>query len=276
MDASELETLLRYRRELEEVGAESEPSARVVARPAAAASPIRSTAVFPGAFNPPTLAHVALVNAARDLPFDAVFFSVGRVTLDKDDSGLLREDRLWLLCRLAAKEPRLGVVVQNRGLYSEISEGMHRLFPELEDLAFIIGMDKVPQLFDPKYYDDIDARLGSLFGNARFLVAPRGADTRTALEAILSKPPARRFADRFAWLPVPERWRGVSASLARAGFGREETAARDLPAEVAAFLHRSGAFGDPARYRERAAALERSSQTGTPKHQKRARRDRFA
>ncbi|MGH7858236.1 MAG: hypothetical protein ACREQY_13005, partial [Candidatus Binatia bacterium] len=259
MDARELETLLRYRRELDEIGAETEPSARIVAPPAAAASPIRRVAVFPGAFNPPTLAHVALADAARDLPFDAIFFSVGRVTLDKDDSGLLREDRLWLLCRLATRDSRFGVVVQNRGLYSEMSESMRRLLPELEDLAFIIGTDKVPQLFEPKYYDDTDARLDSLFRKARFLVAPRGTDTRAALEEILSTPPASRFADRFAWLPVPERWRGVSASLARDGWVRGDTGERHLPAEVTAFLRRSGAFADPGRYRERAAVLERSS-----------------
>ncbi|MGH7823545.1 MAG: hypothetical protein ACREQ9_27615, partial [Candidatus Binatia bacterium] len=86
MEARELETLVRFRRQLDALGAKSEPAARIVAPPAAPASPVRSVAVLPGAFNPPTCAHLALVEAARELAFDALFLSLGRVTLDKDDS----------------------------------------------------------------------------------------------------------------------------------------------------------------------------------------------
>ncbi|MGH7821386.1 MAG: hypothetical protein ACREQ9_16600, partial [Candidatus Binatia bacterium] len=170
------------------------------------------------------------------------------------------------------REPRLGVVIQNRGLYAEMAEATRRLLPDLLDLAFVIGMDKVPQLFEARYYGDMEAELDRLFQRARFLVAPRGAGDRRDLETVLSTPAIRRFADRFSWLSLPESWRDVSASLARQAWGRDDTAERLLPGEVVEFLYRTGAFAEPARYQRRAESI----QTGTAKSQKRPRSDRFA
>jgi nicotinic acid mononucleotide adenylyltransferase len=254
MDERELRSLRRFRSALEALSTEPGPAATLVTPPSLGTAALRSVAVLPGAFNPPTVAHVALAEAAAPA-FDAVLFSLGRVTIDKEESGLLLEDRLWLLERLARRDARFGVIVPNRGLYSGIAEATRRALPTIDVLAFLVGMDKVPQLFDPRYYDDPERELEALFSRARFLVAPRGADDRATLERLLAAPMARPYAARFEWLELASRWRDVSATKARSAPATAEDAARLLPDEVREFLRRTGAFSDPRRYAERGATL---------------------
>ena len=64
---------------IEEVASSAEPMARSVTPLAI----VRSLAVLPGAYNPPTKAHLALATAALERAFDTVAFSVGTVTIDK-------------------------------------------------------------------------------------------------------------------------------------------------------------------------------------------------
>ena len=243
-----------FRGEIEAVTRSPRPLARVLV-PRGETSPLRSLAVMPGAYNPPTLAHLALAHAAGGLGFERVFFSLGSRILDKTETGLALEDRLALLVGLAGDEPGLGVVVQNRGLYAEMAEALRDAFPACEDLAFVVGMDKIPQLFDPRYYDDMPGSLATLFSRARFVVAPRGAEGRDALERRLAEPAALPFAERFEWLDFDPRWREQSATAVREELERGEHVDTLLPPAVAAFVRETGAFREPDRYAARVARL---------------------
>ena len=205
-----------------------------------AAPESRALAVLPGAFNPPTLAHVELARAARGRGFD-VLFSLSTHTIDKQDSpGLTLEERLHLLAEMAAAGDRFGVVLQNRGLYAEQAEALRRSFPAVETLAFVVGMDKVGQIFAPRYYADLEDSLAALFGHARLLVAARAELDRSHLSRLLEREPARRFADRIEWLELDPRWREVSATAVRKRLARGDTPAEWLPEPVERYLRRRG------------------------------------
>lgn len=253
IDEAELAELADFRRRLARLSAAAEPRAEIVA--AAAGAP-RRLAVLSGAFNPPTLAHGALVEAARAAGFDAALFALGCVTLDKEPSGLLLEDRLRLLRALASRDPALGVVAHNRGLYAEQADAIRGALPDLEEVAFVVGMDKLPQIFDARYYDDAEASLAALFARARLLVAERGALDRAAFDEFVRSAPARRHASRIEPLALDPCWRAVSSAEVRARLARGEDAATWLAPEVAGFVRRTGAFGSPSRYAERARRLD--------------------
>jgi nicotinic acid mononucleotide adenylyltransferase len=256
MNDPELAPLLDVCRKLDEVLAVPLPAARLMTP----LDPVPArVAVLPGAFNPPTLAHLALARAARQRGFPVVLFSLGRVTIDKDERGLMLEDRVRLLVELTRKEAGLGVILQNRGLYADQAEAVHRTLPGVTDLAFVIGMDKLPQIFDPAYYEEIGPALRRLFDRARLLVASRGEQGRRALRAILAQPFGRPFAGHVEWLAVGRRWRDASATQVRERLGSGGSALDLLPAEVEEFVRATGAFGGETnrRYLDRVAALRR-------------------
>ena len=225
-----------YRPIIEEIAGRAEPTARLVTPP----GEMRALAVIPGAYNPPTNAHVALARAAATMPFDAVVFSLGTVTIDKPQSGLGLEERLYLLQQIVREEPRWGVVVHNRGLYAEQAQALRSAFPPLERLTFVVGMDKVGQIFDPQYYLDPSGSLRDLFANASLLVAARGSLDRDALDELLAQDLARPFADRVDWLELDCDVREVAASDIRRRLSRGEHAGEGLPAAVTSYLQERG------------------------------------
>jgi len=227
-----------YRPIIEEVASSAEPMARSVTP----LRVVRSLAVLPGTYNPPTKAHLALATAALERAFDTVAFAVGTVTIDKPEVGLGLDERLHLLCEICRDQQRWGVVLHNRGLYAEQAEALRRSFPEIEGLVFVVGMDKVGQIFDPRYYADLGRSLGDLFDRARLLVAARGRLDRAALERLLEQGPGRPFADRIEWLELDAEVRDVSATAIRERLARGEPVSEWLPPSVERYLRGRGAI----------------------------------
>jgi nicotinic acid mononucleotide adenylyltransferase len=199
----------------------------VAPRPAAARGRI---GLLPGSFNPPTEAHVALAAAGRAAGLAAVVYLLSKRTVDKERvTGLRLEERLAMLRELAAASGD-AVAFVNRGLYVDLARAMREAQPGAAELVFLVGHDKIVQIFDRRYYADRDAALGELFGLSSFLVAPRAGAGQDELADLLAEPANRAFADRVRALPLAERYRDVSSTRARAG------AEPALPPLVQAYL----------------------------------------
>jgi nicotinic acid mononucleotide adenylyltransferase len=177
----------------------------------------RRVGVLAGSFNPPTWAHVALADSARTHGgLDAVLWVISRVTVDKE--AVARAPlaaRLVALAALTDAGPHDAAGLIAGGLYADQARMLRAALPALADLAFIVGYDKIVQIFDPHYYADRDAALHLLFTNARILVAPRGAGDAAALGALLAAPENRPWADRVRGIPLDVRWRGMASSAVR-------------------------------------------------------------
>lgn len=123
--------------------------------------------VFPGSFDPPTVAHLAIAEAAwRQCRLDRLDLVVSRVALGKDAAAQTAlEERVAALERLAAGRPWLGVGVTDHRLLADVAAGYEVL---------VVGADKWAQLHDASWYggstDDRDAALARL---PRVVVAPR-------------------------------------------------------------------------------------------------------
>lgn len=212
--------------------------------------------VLPGSFNPPTVAHLELARAARRrFDLDTVAFSLGSVIVDKERvEGLCREDRLLLLSLLTADDVRAVAVVVNRGLYSEQAPAFRACFGHDADLWFIVGMDKVLQIFDPRYYEDRDAALDTLFAQVRLIAANREAWDAGALRALLDRPENAPYRDRVQSLTLPPHLRHQSSSAVRRGAEGGEPAGDAVPPAVREFIEATGAYREP--YELRLAALD--------------------
>jgi hypothetical protein len=131
------------------------------------------------------------------------------------------------------------VALVNRGLYLEQAALLAAQYPS-SAITFLVGYDKVEQIFDPRYYTDRDAALEALFGLATLRVAPRQGRGTDALDALLQKEENRRFAANVKLLRLEADVDALSSTTVReaARAGDPDRAARDrlVPVETAVFL----------------------------------------
>jgi len=125
-----------------------------------------SVGVFPGSFNPPTIAHLHVADTAREqLGLERLDLVLSTITLGKDEGELARLDhRRRALGELAATRPWLAVRVVEERLLVDIAAGYDVL---------IVGADKWAQVIDPAWYGSVEARDDALARLPLVAVAPR-------------------------------------------------------------------------------------------------------
>jgi nicotinic acid mononucleotide adenylyltransferase len=194
--------------------------------------------LLPGSYDPPTVAHVAMAEAALRDHVDLVVLVYSVRTLPKEGEAhppLLDEpERIEALVRVAAAHPGSAAGLASHGLLADQATAAWARFPQAE-LSLVMGSDKVLQLLDPKWYGDRDATLASLFALARALYAVRSGDER-ALRETLAAPQNVRWRSRFVPLDVPPHVAAVSSREVRARIRRGEDVRNLVPPEVHALL----------------------------------------
>ena len=177
-------------------------------------------ACYPGSFDPPTVAHLAIAQHALRYA-DHVDWVVSRVALGKEDVQVpTLAERVAVLEAVAASRPWLGVKVTDDRLLVDIARGYDVL---------VVGADKWAQVRDPAWYESVAARDAALDALPRVIVVPRPGYDICGAEV----------------LELENDHGQVSSSAAREG--KLELM---LP-EAAAFDAATGAWTDPDRYRSR-------------------------
>lgn len=250
----DLRELLPLERIVESLDPAGRPEARVIAAPirngrSLGVGSIGRVGVLPGSFNPLHDAHVALArHGAEAARLDAVFYCLSKRTVDKEQvTGLDLTDRLHILRLHCSTEFGRGALFVNRGLYVDQARIVYGLFPSLRELWFLVGYDKMVQIFDPRYYADREAALTELFGMARFLIAPRGHSEHDDLRRLLAQPENQRFAGFVEPLDLPVALRDVSSSDVREAVARGRLDALPVPNLVRDFIRHTGAYAEPVR-----------------------------
>jgi nicotinic acid mononucleotide adenylyltransferase len=200
-------------RTLRELRAATRPTMRVLpqSRP-----PPRVVALLPGSFDPPTIAHSALADAAGEFA-DLVLLVYSVRTMPKEEEAglpLLPEGaRIDSVRRLCATRPeRLALALCSHGLLAEQAAAAREAFPDAR-LVLVMGSDKVVQLLDARWYEDRDAVLDELFTRVTVRYAVRQGDA--AVEAALTRGQNARWRDRFVRLEAAADVAAVSSRLVR-------------------------------------------------------------
>jgi hypothetical protein len=176
--------------------------------------------VYPGSFNPVTVAHLEIVAAAVEAcGLERVDLALSLEPLGKGEADLAGlAHRVEVLEAVAATRPWLGTVPTPSRLLVDIAEGYD---------VVVLGADKYAQLVDPAWYGSEAARDAALARLPRLALAPR--------------PPAPlpRAGDHgldVVVLDVHPDHQAVSATAVRSG-------RRDwLPEEVRHLAARTGAW----------------------------------
>jgi nicotinamide-nucleotide adenylyltransferase len=188
-------------------------------------------------FNPVTLAHLRLIEAAaRVAPPDEVLLLLSVANVDKAVSGLPLAERLRLLLALAERRPAFSVALASHGRFVDKLAAIQAAYPEHVQPVFLLGFDTLVRLFEPRYYADRAVALARLFTGCRCLAANRAPHPPGALTAFLARPDVAPYADRIGVLQLPDDVAAVSATDIRARLARGEPVADLVPPEVLPLL----------------------------------------
>jgi nicotinic acid mononucleotide adenylyltransferase len=110
--------------------------------PAASASRI---ALFPGAWNPPTVAHLAIARAALGHVQEVVWL-LPREFPHKGFEGATFDQRLDMLRRTTESESRFSVAVAEGGLYFEMADEARTCFGLGPEISLLCGRDAAERI----------------------------------------------------------------------------------------------------------------------------------
>jgi nicotinic acid mononucleotide adenylyltransferase len=185
---------------------------------ASSLKPPARVALFPGAWNPPTIAHVEIAKAAL-VWADEVVFVLPRALPHKIFEGVAFEDRADLLARLARSHHGFAAALSGEGLFSSIAHAARKQLPAGTEIGIICGRDAAERVASWDY-----GRAGAfdeLLRDYPLLVAARGGeyeppeqyrhrivklDTSASMDAVSSTELRRRAVSGEKWqdLSPPE------------------------------------------------------------------------
>jgi nicotinate-nucleotide adenylyltransferase len=126
--------------------------------------------VFPGTFNPITVAHVALAQAALSR-LDEVVYILPRAFPHKQVMCASFAQRLQLLCAAAGDCEACSVASADGGLFVEIAAECRAAYGEETALTFLCGRDAAERMVNWDYGDP--GALAAMLGQFDLLVAAR-------------------------------------------------------------------------------------------------------
>ena len=158
--------------------------------------------LFPGTWNPPTVAHVAIARVALSQA-DEVVWVLPRNLPHKNFEGAGFEQRSRMLETLARQHAGYSAAVSDGGLYAEIAGEARDYFGDPTEIAVVLGRDAAERIAawdygEPGVFDDFVRR-------HRLLVAARGGEYE----------PAGDHKKRISTLPMESSWDEVSSSEVR-------------------------------------------------------------
>lgn len=177
--------------------------------PRSAASSLK-VGVFPGSFNPPTKAHIALAEAALQSVHEVVF-TLPMVFPHKTYAGATFDERVEMLTTVAGN-PAFSVAATSAGLFLEIAKECRAHYGDAE-LHFLCGRDAAQRILTWDYGQP--GILDSFLDTHHLLVAARDGEFR----------PPDRFASTIRQLALDKDWSEISSTEIRTRI------AQDLPWE---------------------------------------------
>ena len=178
----------------------------------------RTLGILSGSFNPPTIAHLELAQAARR-QVDTVIFVVPRVFPHKDYSGATLAQRIEML-ESAGLEIPYAIAISSQGLFIDIARECREHFGPEARLFFVCGRDAAERILTWDY-----GRAGvvdEMLREFELLVAPRGGHFALPEE----------YQDRIHALQVESGHEEVSSTEVRERIRRGEPWEHLVPARI--------------------------------------------
>ena len=129
--------------------------------------------VFGGAYNPITLAHLAVADTVvSTFGIQEVLFVLPQVPPHKTIFGATLEQRLAMMCLAVEDRPYAAVGLSTHGLFLEMYQGLLEMYPPHTEVFFLTGRDAAERILTWPY-DDADVALRQMFTAFQLIVCDR-------------------------------------------------------------------------------------------------------
>ncbi|MEK6287283.1 MAG: nicotinate-nicotinamide nucleotide adenylyltransferase [Acidobacteriota bacterium] len=206
---------------------------------------------FASSFNPPTIAHVELMQrSAEAFSLDEIIALAGKTNADKVDYECTLEERLAMLTLAFADQPRTSIGLSSHGFYADMIDALERVYPPETDLHFIVGFDTFERVLDPdnrytqRYYRAFNSRIEALqylFARSRFIVAGRAGTGLDSIAALVEREPDVP-SERVLYLDFPADLGELSATDVRNRQRLRRPIKELVPEEVEEYIKKHGLY----------------------------------
>ena len=207
--------------------------------------------VFASSFNPPTNAHVELIQrAAAIFGLDEVLALAGKTNADKLEYECSLEDRLAMLTLAVASVPFVSIGLSSHAFYVDIIDALKRLYPDQTDLHFIVGFDTFERVLDAedryttRYHREFRGRteaIGYLFANSHLIVAGRAGLGLPNVGSLVEREPSVPD-NRVLYLDFPADLGEMSATEVRTRRRKGLSIKELVPVSVENYIIEHGLF----------------------------------
>ena len=186
----------------------------------------RTVAIFPGTWNPPTIAHVEIARAALDR-VDEVVWAIPRMLPHKNWNGASFEQRCEMIRRVASAGNGFAAAISDGGLYIEMARATREAYGRGVEISIVCGRDAAERI-ERWNYGEAGVFEGML-REFRLLVAARAGayatdfphrgrieklELENSFDDVSSSEVRRRIAARENWESlVPEVIRGEVSAI---------------------------------------------------------------
>ena len=199
--------------------------------------------IFPASFNPPTMAHLALIKEAKKQGnLDEILVLLDIQAMDKEPVGAALEDRLAMLKKAFGRDPKVSIGLSNRGLFFEKIKPLRKYYPAPISFFFIVGFDTILRVMDKKYYPDRRKFLVELFDRSHFLVANRENDKKKEFEEFFNRKGNREYGTKVSFFNLSRKVSFISSSLVRKRIAEGKPVMGLIPAALLRWIQEKGHY----------------------------------
>ncbi|ETX03231.1 MAG: hypothetical protein ETSY1_00740 [Candidatus Entotheonella factor] len=211
-----------------------------IARPASqgitAPSPGR-LGVLGGAYNPITLAHLAIADAAVvEMKLNEVLFCLPQVPPHKTIFGASLEQRLEMMQLAVGDRPYATVGLCSHGLFLDIERALRPLYTPDTDVFFITGRDAAERILNWEY-DDTERALREMFSAFQFIVCDR-----EGAFVMPDNPRLIPYHSRIHHFAIPDGLDHISSTAIRDRLQQNQPIDDLVPPSVADFIRLHGLY----------------------------------
>ncbi|PYT04436.1 MAG: hypothetical protein DMF60_15370 [Acidobacteria bacterium] len=207
--------------------------------------------VFASSFNPPTVAHVELMNRATEaFSLDEILALAGNANADKLDYECSLEDRIAMLTLTFANQPHVSIGLSSRGFYVDMIDALERVYPRETDLHFIVGFDTFERVLDledrytERYYRQFRSRIEAiqhLSYLSKLIVAGRAGSGLDSVKRLVEREPLLA-PERVLYLDFPADLGELSATGVRENRRAGKSITALVPPAVEEYIQTHGLY----------------------------------
>lgn len=181
--------------------------------------------ILAGSFNPPTVAHAALIEEAA-AHVDEIVCVLPRVFPHKLYHGATLDERTRMLSAIKPRRTPYSIAVVEQGLFADIARECRNEYGEDTDLVFVCGRDAAERIVEWDYGDP--GAIDRMMEEFRLLVAARHGEYEA--------PP--RLAHRISALPLCAGLDQISSTEVRDRIGNHEPWQALVPEQIREMVER--------------------------------------